>query len=206
MITTIFFDFDGVLSPDKSGSITTCRTLHRAVPTVPFEHLLACYHRHLVKSLVGELSHRDVWDEFCACVGGTIEIDLLDQAFRRIPKNAAMFQLCERLKPQYRLGIITDNSQERFDVAKEALELPALFDYIIVSGETGVRKDREDNFQLALALAKAKPAECVFIDNDPANLIAPATLGFHAIYHDDAQNDVDRLMRKLDALGVNLPQ
>lgn len=204
MITTIFFDFDGVLTPDKSGSITTCRTLHSAVPAVPFEHLLACYHRHLVKSLVGELSHYDVWDEFCACVGGTIEIDLLDQAFRAIPRNSAMFQLCARLKPQYKLGVITDNSQERFDAAKEALNLPALFDYIIVSGETGVRKDRDANFLTALALANAQANECVFIDNDPANLIAPAKLGFHTIYHDDAQNDVAQVRRKLAALGVNL--
>lgn len=204
MITTIFFDFDGVLTPDKSGSITTCRTLHSAVPAVPFEHLLACYHRHLVKSLVGELSHYDVWDEFCACVGGTIEIDLLDQAFRAIPRNNAMFQLCARLKPQYKLGVITDNSQERFDAAKEALNLPALFDYIIVSGETGVRKDRDANFLTALALANAQANECVFIDNDPANLIAPAKLGFHTIYHDDAQNDVAQVRRKLAALGVNL--
>ncbi|MEZ4656993.1 MAG: HAD-IA family hydrolase [Caldilineaceae bacterium] len=204
MITTLFFDFDGVLSPDKSGSLTTCRTLHRAVPTVPFEHLLACYHRHLVKSLVGELSHEDVWAEFCACVGGTIEFNLLEQAFRAIPKNGAMFQLCARLKPHYKLGIITDNSQERFDVAKEALGLPALFDYIIVSGETGVRKDRADNFQLALALAEAKPAECIFIDNDPANLIAPAALGFHTLFHDDAHNDVDQLMQHLISLDVEL--
>lgn len=204
MITALFFDFDGVLTPDKSGSITTCRTLQRAVPAIPFEHLLACYHRHLVKSLVGEISHQDVWDEFCTCVGGTIEFGLLAQAFRAIPKNDAMFQLCERLKPQYKLGIITDNSQERFDAAKEALNLPALFDYIIVSGETGVRKDKELNFRLALGFAQAKPEECIFIDNEPANLIAPNALGFQTIFHDDAHNDVDQLMQYLISVGVEL--
>jgi FMN phosphatase YigB (HAD superfamily) len=31
MITTIFFDFDGVLTTEKSGSYTTCKNLQRGL-------------------------------------------------------------------------------------------------------------------------------------------------------------------------------
>jgi hypothetical protein len=50
--TTVFFDLDGVLTTDGSGSYTTCRNIGRTLPEVSLERILECY-RH--NSAEGEL-------------------------------------------------------------------------------------------------------------------------------------------------------
>ncbi|MEM7131521.1 MAG: HAD hydrolase-like protein [Chloroflexota bacterium] len=202
MIKTIFFDFDGVLTTDKSGSYTTCKYLQSLTPHISFEHVLSCYRDHHSEMLVGRTTHRDTWQTFCDCVGVNWELGLLDEAFRQTPGNKKVFQLCKVLQPSYSLGIITDNSSERFKAIKDEMKLADLFDYFVVSGDIGTRKDNEANFNYALDLARAKPEECIFIDNNRDNLVVPAKMGFRTIFHDDAQNDVARLVEKMERFGA----
>ncbi|MBV7337291.1 HAD hydrolase-like protein [Chloroflexi bacterium TSY] len=112
--------------------------------------------------------------------------------------------LCGSLKANYRLGIITDNSKDRFEVVKDEMNLATIFDYFIVSAHIGSRKDSAANFELALTLANTKAEESVFIDNNRSNLAVPTALGFKTIFHDDEKNDVERLMRILVNIGVVL--
>ena len=108
------------------------------------------------------------------------------------------------LKANCRLGVITDNSRERFDVLKKTMDLPTIFDCFVVSGEIGSRKDSALNFRAALNLTGAKPEECVFIDNNPSNLIVPEELGFKVIFHDHEQNDISGLRKHLRECGLTL--
>lgn len=204
MISTIFFDFDGVLTTDKSGSYTTCTNLQKHIPHIEFDHILRCYRKHHQALLVGEIDHKVMWPDFCACVGEQMEMDVLNQAFRDTPKNEDIFHLCEALKVNYQLGIITDNSKDRFATVKDAMQLTELFTYIIVSGETGFRKKEPNNFRLALAMTNAVATECIFIDNSPANLIAPDKLGFKTIFFDDERNDIVELVRVLQEFGIDI--
>jgi len=202
MIKVIFFDFDGVLTTDSSGAFTTCTNIQRYLPDVPFDRVLQCYRVNHPKMLIGQTTHVKIWKEFCKCVGKDIDIKILDDVFRNTPMNTKMLELARMLKNHYRLGIITDNSKERLDTLKEAKDLPALFEMIVVSGEMGVRKDSEEIFFRALEMAQCKPEECVFIDNSEDNLIAARKFGLHTIFHDHKKNDVGFLSEQLVSLGV----
>ncbi|MEM7531856.1 MAG: HAD family hydrolase [Chloroflexota bacterium] len=203
-ISTIFFDFDGVLTTHKSGSYTTCLNIQRAVPHIAFDSILHCYRQHHAHLLVGQTTHQAVWASFCECIGVSLDISVLNKAFQDTPMNTQVLTLCQQFHSTYRLGVITDNSAERFEVVKQVMELTRLFDIFIVSGDLGSRKDSVANFKQALTLANAAAHECVFIDNNPSNLVIPAQLGFHTIFHDDAQNDVEGLKQTLTRYGVVL--
>jgi HAD superfamily hydrolase (TIGR01509 family) len=202
MIKTIFFDFDGVLTLDGSGSFTTCTNIQKHAPDVTFDHILRCYRVHHPKMLLGQTTHAAIWKDFCTCIGKDLALEVLDEAFRSTPANTKMLELAKRLKKHHKLGIITDNNKERLDVLKEKMKLPDLFEIIVVSGETGIRKDSEETFVRALDLAGCKSGECVFIDNNEDNLVAPKKLGWNTILYDHKQNDIGLLVKELTNLGV----
>ncbi len=204
MIKTVFFDFDGVLTTDGSGSFTTCTNIQKLIPDVTFDHILRCYKVYHPKMLLGQMTHAAIWKEFCNCIGKDNYLDstVLHEAFRNTPMNTKMMDLAKKLKKHYKLGIITDNSKERFDVLQSKMKLSDVFEIIVVSGETGIRKDSDETFERALSLADCKPEECVFIDNNEDNLIAPRKLGWNTILHDHRKNDVDLVIGALKKLGV----
>lgn len=203
MIKVIFLDFDGVLTTDPSGSYTTCRNIQQHIPDISFEHILQCYRVHHAQLLLGQTTHAAIWKDLCACLGKNLDIKVLDESFRDTPMNIKMMELAKKLKQHHTLGIITDNSKERIDVLKAEMKLPDMFEIIVVSGETGMRKDSDETFVKALVFAGCKPEECIFIDNNVSNLIAPKKLGWHTIFYDDKKNDVESLMKKLRTMGVN---
>ncbi len=204
MITTIFFDFDGVLTTDESGSYTTCKNMQCVLPEMSVDQILQCYRQYHLKLLLGHITHKEMWKNFCDCLGKNIEMSVLFQAFKKTPKNTDMFTICQHLKMKYRLGIITDNSRDRFKMVKATMNLTDTFDYFVVSADLGTRKDSAINFKKALKLADSQAKECIFIDNNISNLVVPKALGFNTIFHDHKTNDIDGLKRNLERLEVIL--
>ena len=204
MIRTIFFDFDGVLTIDGSGSQTTCAWLHAAFPDTSLANLLSCYRDHQRELLSGSITHEGMWNTFCACIGAVIDIEELLRAFRATPANDAMFDICNLLLGKYQLGIMTDNSRDRFEAVKDEMNLSAVFDYFLVSGKIGSQKDRPEIFIEALKQTGSAADECVFIDNNRANLVIPKQLGFETLFHDHTLNDVEYLVTCLKHVGVTL--
>ncbi|MCK5177013.1 MAG: haloacid dehalogenase, partial [Candidatus Aenigmarchaeota archaeon] len=114
MIKAIFFDFDGVLTTDSRGSYTTSTFLEKKTG-ISKEKILSCYRHNFPLVKTTKLSYKDFWQDFCKCIGKDIDIGPLRGAFDSTPKNERMFDLAEKLKTNYKTGIITDNSKERFD-------------------------------------------------------------------------------------------
>jgi putative hydrolase of the HAD superfamily len=204
VIKAIFFDYDGVLTTDKTGSLTTNRYLSN-VAAVEYEAVQKAFSRYNQELLVGQITHGEIWDDVCEAMGCKIDFSLLEQAFLSTPTNAAMLALARRMKPQYALGIITDNKKDRIDCVRASQGLDELFNPIVVSAEFGSGKDGSAVFEYALRCLDIRPEESIFIDNNPENLIAPKALGMGIIFHDDEENDVGKLVRVLtDEFRVRL--
>ncbi|MDN7442742.1 HAD hydrolase-like protein [Burkholderia cepacia] len=196
MIKAIFFDYDGVLTTDKTGSLTTNRYLS-TVSGVEYESVRKAFAKYNPDLLVGKVTHTDIWDAACKAMHCKVDFSLLEEAFQSTPANAAMFALARSLKPAYSLGIITDNKRDRIDSLKKSQGLDALFNPIIVSAEFGSGKDSTAVFEHALRCVGIGPEESIFIDNNRENLIAPSALGMGTIFHDDEKNDVGKLIETL---------
>lgn len=203
-IRAVFFDYDGVLTTDKTGSLTTCRYLSMQTGIAPqvFASALRPYNEDLT---TGRRSHSDVWPELCETLGQPIPLELLPLAFESTPANEPMFELARELKRRYIVGIITDNKKDRIDYLRKTQRLDSLFAPIVLSAELGCTKQGPRMFEAALAQSGLRADEVVFIDNNAANLVAPRELGIHTIHFDDARNDVSSLRRRLkDSYGLDV--
>jgi putative hydrolase of the HAD superfamily len=201
VIKAVFFDFDGVLTLDKTGSLTTTRYLSQATG---LEHaqVKAAFTRHNEDLTLGRCTHADLWGAICHDLGVKLDIALLSEAFTSTPLNNAMLALARQLRPSYVVGIITDNKQDRIACIERLHSLSELFDPIVVSASVGSSKSDRRIFSKALALACVRPSECVFIDNNAQNLVAPREMGIDGVYFDDEANDLPRLSRELLERGV----
>src|SRR3569833_638671 len=195
-IRAVFFDYDGVLTTDSTGSLTTCRYLSQrtGIAMTTIADALRRYNDDLT---IGRRSYADVWPEFCELVGQAVPLGLLPLAFESTPTNQPMFDLANELKRGWVVGIITDNKNDRIDHLRRSRQLDNLFEPIVVSAEIGCTKQNPAIFEEALARAGVEAVQSIFIDNSSGNLIAARALGMHTIHFDDAKNDVQALRNTL---------
>jgi len=200
-IKAVLFDFDGVLTADKTGSLTTTRYLSEQTG-IELSQVQSVFRRFNSDLTLGRTTHKQVWESICDDLGRKLSIDLLKEAFESTPLNARMLGLAKELRSRYSVGIVTDNKKDRIDLLKRLHNLPSLFDPIAVSAEVGVSKDDPKIFLGVLNRIRVSPEECIFIDNDEENLLAPRSLGIKTIYFDDEKQDFDALLAALQVHGV----
>ena len=203
MIKAAFFDYDGVLTTDKTGSQTTTRYISQ-VTGLELPAVKAAFSRYNKDLTLGRTTHAQIWPELCTTLGQELSIGLLHKAFESTPMNSGVFSLARRLKQSHSVGIITDNKKDRMDHLKQIQGLASIFDPIVVSAEVGADKGSAEIFLHALRHAGVSPEEAVFIDNNRDNLVAPRGLGMKTIFHDDEKNDIDALLKNLKTLGVSV--
>ncbi len=93
---------------------------------------------------------------------------------------------------------LTNWSAETFPSQRARFDFLAEFDGIVVSGEEGVIKPDVRLFRILLDRYSIDPHAAVFIDDNPANASAAATLGIHGIHF----RSPELLRRELEALGL----
>jgi FMN phosphatase YigB (HAD superfamily) len=192
MIKSIFFDFDGVLTTEKSGSVTTFLSLSNSTG-ITQKALSDAFSQHNADLILGRTTHEQVWLSICAALHRHVDASLLTEAFDSTPINHSMLELAKSFKPNYVLGIITDNSFDRMPRLINIHALDSIFAPIVISANFGSSKYTSEIFIHALETANCKPSESIFIDNTENNLGIARELGMHVIHHNDDKNDVDGL-------------
>lgn len=200
MIKAIFFDLDGVLTINKNGTINVCDNLSK-LTGIDKDKLLEC-HWKIGKPIINGLrKYSDDWDTFCECIGKKIDINLLQDAFRATPMNKETLNMVSKLRGNYKVGIITDNTNERITALEEEHKLKEKFDIIITSSR--IHSDKKEEKIFEEALQGLKPEECVFIDNGEKNLEVPRKMGIKTIHWESGQ-PIKKLEQALKENGVEL--
>jgi HAD superfamily hydrolase (TIGR01509 family) len=201
LIQAVFFDFDGVLTPDRTGTLTTCRYLAQATG-IAFDDVRAAMEPHRDALARGQTTRDATWPLVCEALGRDIPRELLVRAFESTPLDPAMFAFANSLARHGRLGIITDNPKDRMEVVRRTLWLDRVFAPIIVSAEEGFCKDDPRIFESALAAAGVVPQAAVFVDNSQENIDMARNVGMQGLFFDDEKRDLATLARELLVLGV----
>lgn len=202
LIEAIFFDYDGVLTKDKTGSLTTTRYISHATG-IDVLAVKAAFARHNDDLTLGRTTHAQIWRELCGELGREIALSLLYEAFESTPINEQMLSLARKLKRHHAVGIITDNKKDRIDHLKRYQSLEDLFSPIVVSAEVGFDKTSTEIFLYALDRAGVRARDALFIDNNRDNLVAANALGMGTVFHDDEANDIQALVATLGKFGVS---
>lgn len=198
MIKAIFFDYDGVLTRDKTGSLTTNRFLSEYTG-IPYEAVREAFRPHNAALNEGTKNYSEIWPDVCAALRRALPRELLLAAFESTPVNEEMFALARELKERCSVGIITDNKRDRIEHLRQHQRLDDLFAPIVVSAEVRCTKTTAAIFEYALGCLEIRPEDSLFIDNSERNLLAPAALGMKTIYFDDEKNDVPDLASRISS-------
>ena len=192
MLKGIFFDFDGVITLEKQGTPPMIAYIAEATG-LPAEAVEKAYRRHNRALLMGEVTHPDMWQQFCEELETDIDYEILTGAFLNITLDQAVVDYIRELKEKYLIGMITDNKVDRIETILKEKGLEELFDVVVISAQVHSGKTEEKIFEEALKRSNLKPQECVFIDNTAQNLEVPAGMGFRTVYFDDEKRDLAEL-------------
>lgn len=155
--------------------------------------------------LFGRTQHKDIWDKLCVGINKEINIQILYNSYINTPINKEIHELIKKIKDKgYKTAMVTDNKKDRMESIVKHYDLMEAFDEVIVSAEVGAGKDDEEIFKKTIQKLNVKPGECVFIDNQKKNLVVPKAMGMMGIFYDHEENDVGRLIKELNNLGVEV--
>jgi putative hydrolase of the HAD superfamily len=202
-IKAIFFDFDGVLTTDKSGSVSTAKYFSEKLG-IKYEDLLTIYKESFAdadhKIDIGESLNPLIWESMCERFGVKYSPDWMNEAFDSSPIDNKMIAFAKKLKEKFIVGIITDNGKDRADYLFLKHKFNELFNPIIVSANVKTTKAGTEIFEIAAQRARLKPDECIFIDNTQKNLISAEKLGIIGIHFDDAVRDHEKLFNEVEKI------
>ncbi|MEV0581962.1 HAD family phosphatase [Nonomuraea sp. NPDC050310] len=108
---------------------------------------------------------------------------LINRMFAGFAREEAMYGMLREARSRGLKTCLLSNSWAN-DYPRE--DWPELFDAVVISGEIGMRKPEPRIFHHALGLIGLEAADCVFIDDIEANILAGTGLGLRGIHHRDA--------------------
>lgn len=199
MIKKIFFDFDGVLTTDKTGSHTNCKYFSLKIE-VDAQELLSKVKQFDEEIDAGKISEKDVWESICKEAEVEFSPNWLQEAFINTPIDEVMLEYARQLKNKFSVGIITDNSTERMNIIIEQNQGFNIFDTIIISEDVKCTKKGTEIFKVTTQRANVNAKECIFIDNKQKNVDSAKNAGFIGVYFDDEKRDYDNLFKIIDEI------
>ncbi|MEV2215011.1 HAD family phosphatase [Streptomyces sp. NPDC050997] len=194
-VTMVWADFGGVLTPPVD---TALRHVADAAG-MPVSELLAGIRRLADRDGVdllellerGRISQRE-WGrrltaELAPAWVPRIDLgDFGDYWYADRPLNRPLYETLTGLRRRgFRLGMLT-NSVREWEVHRAAM-IPdqTVFDRVIKSHETGLRKPDPEIYRLAEEAFGVAPRECLLIDDTEINCAAAADRGWRTVRHVD---------------------
>ena len=101
-----------------------------------------------------------------------------------------MYDLVAQLKgdPSNHIYGLTNWSMETFPIARQRFKVLQLIDDYVVSGAEGFVKPDHRLFQILLDRFGLRAEECVFVDDNAANVASACKMGFNGIVFEGADN------------------
>ena len=204
MIRWVFFDLAGVLFEEDWAQIV--RVLSRNMG-VPLARVGEFYYKDLkdrVRSWnQGRCSALEFWKPVFHLrkdASFAMKKKWVQQAIETFVPIPGAVQVLKQLKKRVNLGVISNQPIELIRHMNQYKAVMNRFDIKIISCYLGLIKRFGDTriFKLALMRAKAKPEECIYIDDRAVHVETAQKLGMKGIIFESPQ----QLKKELRALGV----
>ncbi len=151
----------------------------------------------------GKLKEDDMW----AMIGERWHISpkISKRFFRNVMSkkrlNKALVKFIQPLREKYKTAILSNAGDKTRMTMERVFGLNSLVDEIIISAEEGVSKPDRELYEIALERLKAKPENCIFIDDLIENVNAAIALGIKAIHHLDNEQTIASITSLLAVEG-----
>jgi len=198
-IQAIIFDFGGVLIQMKDNAPRLALAERFGIPPTALDELVF-YSESARRAALGELTIEQHWEAIRARLGITPN-DLpgvIHQFWAADGLNEELIETIHGLRPQYKIGLLSNAWDDLRQALNEQLHISYLFDDLVISAEVGMVKPDPRIYELAAQRLSIKPAEAVFIDDTERNVVAARSAGWHAIHYRDNEQtlaDLDGLLK-----------
>jgi CTP:molybdopterin cytidylyltransferase MocA/FMN phosphatase YigB (HAD superfamily) len=195
-LTTIIFDFGMVIS-----TFEVARFLRNLIPYTGKSMTELKNILHVVRDIViGYETGLMSTDEFISRIFHATNLPLTPEQFRLAYNDifspiTSTHELIRRLKPHYRLGLLSNTSELHFHHAIRTTPVFPLFDAVTLSFEVKAMKPSRSIYDDMLAKLRAEPHECVYVDDIEENTAAAAWFGMHPIQYRNHEQLVQDLRR-----------
>jgi HAD superfamily hydrolase (TIGR01509 family) len=199
MITTVIFD----LSETYINSLFSSPVKLEPILGKPAAQIYSeMQGGDLISFLKGEITEGEYWSRIIRNSRWKTNITTLKRVLREnFREIEGTREMIEGLKAKgLRLGLLSIHGREWIGYCQGRFNFHKLFDSVEYSFEAGILKPDERSYRRILEKLKAKPEECVFIDDNPENLPPAEALGMKTILFKDPK----QLRASLSALGIKL--
>jgi HAD superfamily hydrolase (TIGR01509 family) len=149
----------------------------------------------------GRMTPREFYRWAVAKLGARISYDDFMAAYVDVFwVNEPVLEIITRLKPRYRLILVSNVDVVRFNAIRKKFPEIMIFDDYVLSFEAGVLKPHPRIYQIAITKAGAEAAESVFIDDMAENVEGARALGMPAVLY---RPETD-LRQSLLSLGLSV--
>jgi putative hydrolase of the HAD superfamily len=204
MSTAIWTDFGGVLTPPVANTVTRfCRDA-RLEPAVFQQAMRAVAARHgttdamapLDTPLIGQHTWEQQMVAAVKAITGDI-VDLSDFPRRWFADRAVNQPWIAQLRAWRRagrfVGLLSNMPPAWDEHWRRMVPADELFDSVVLSFQAGCRKPEPAIFALAARLAGQAPADCLLVDDLPANCDGARAAGWQAVCFTDATDAITRI-------------
>lgn len=189
MIKAIIFDCFGVLVGDALPQFVETHLSHNA-------ELVAEAWKSDDRTNLGKISEHEHF-VLLAKLAGIPVAQVIRELDANVPNRPLFDYIRERLKPQYKLAIL---SNIHADVLDELIgkENRALFDAEALSYKLGVVKPSPEIYQMTAEMLELGPEECIFIDDKQHYCAAAREVGMKAVHYmnlEQCKYDITNLLQ-----------
>jgi len=147
-----------------------------------------------IKFETGRITGRQFYRKIVEMCGLSIsETDFIDAHTNIFTPISETFELIKRLKPAYKLGLLSNTGVWDFERGIKPIEIFSLFDAVTASFEVGVMKPGKEIFEDMTKKIKLAPQNCIYIDDIKQFTDAGRLLGFNAIHYQGHDNLLNQL-------------
>ncbi|MFH1221694.1 MAG: HAD family phosphatase [Candidatus Micrarchaeota archaeon] len=199
MITTIIFDLSEVYLQGLAG------VEHYLEPIINIKaneiksgirgpELIALFH--------GELSEEEYWLKIIEKNNWKVDVNTFKKAVRdNFKEIKGTREIIEQLNENgFKLGLLSVHTKEWIDHCLQKYDYHKLFHTTLYSFEVAASKPDKKVYHLILQRLGATPEECLFIDDNPKNLVPAQELGIATILF----KNPEQLKKELTSLGIKI--
>jgi putative hydrolase of the HAD superfamily len=133
----------------------------------------------------GKISSDEFFHRVKKALGLEIDYDTFlpvwNDIFFEVPLNIKMHNFLRKIKPAYKLIMISNLNESHFEFLKKKMGIFKEFDKLVLSYEVGFRKPHPEIYKVALDFAKTVPFKAFYIDDRKDLVEAASKLGIRGI-------------------------
>lgn len=156
-------------------------------------------HRHIdliISFDSGKIGPRDFYHEVTKRLEAEVDQKTFFQIYSDIfSLHHPVLNLMKKINNRYRTVLLSNTDVERFGFVKKKFPQILIFDDYVLSYEVGYMKPHPEIYRAALAKARVRPEESIFIDDIKENIDGAERAGIHTI-HFEPRTDLEAEFKK----------